>query len=1698
MPDVNASDGEGNTSRLKDVPPTSRRPPRVFISYAHDDDEHKQAVVDFWMFLRSIGIDAQLDEPDSDRPRDWAIWMGQQIREADHVLLIASPAYKRRAEGRELPAAGRGAQWEAQLIRDAFYADQARGATRFLSVLLPGRTVDDVPDWMGPASRTQYQVHDLSVSGSLDLVRYITGQARRIPELGTPPVLDTTFGRQGAFSVHSPEPVQGSADEPDHADIAASDTANMGLRTRVDIEVSLDDKNYLTATTKVEDTLLGCVASPLPASVKNAWAALTEPPAVAAKRLDVIGESLAGLLFDEATTQAISRILNRLLPENGIDFVVHGDAATQALPIELLRMPNAGTSSSRPSAELEARDAWRAVALSPGVTIRRQLVGAPRPAPLKLAGPVKVIAAVAAPEETRTASAPLDVEAEMQAIQDATTLSVGGTGQLRILEVADLPSIVAAVGGTTGDSFHVLHLSAHGGRGSIELEDEDGNPVSVTARQLVDALRAAGRGVPLIVLSACSTSRPGSAEGLALATGLIAGGADRVIAMQAPVSDRFATALARALYVRLVEHPDEPVAVALAAARRDADLLTSAADRPSGGESGSSADSKSNPPEWGLPLLLCAAEDAPLVDSQLVNEPLRRPTQSQGGGSVRELGVGRLIGRRSQLRTTMAVLRRMPKASDLFGARGGVVLHGIGGIGKTAIAGRAISRLRDDGWAIAIHEGRWDPNSLLNAAAAALEVAATRGSVAGAALDDTDGKSAVLLAEALRSPELDDARRLELLGEVLARRRVLIVFDDFEMNLTEGGDEFVDPVLGGVVASLARQAATSSDGGGLLMTSRYLLPQPYGRMLAPVPIPPMTRAELGRLFLRLPAVRGLTSAQQRVLVRTIGGHPRLVEFVDALLRGGIANLADVTDKLQDLAERQGLDPTATIDDLDQSLRSALIAGSADIVLDSLLGLLETAEREVLEQVAVCRIPLELVDLSRIVDARHDSAVALSGSPDDRVPRDLLAIVRRLRDLTLLLPGPSVEIHPWTAQLIGEASESPGAARQRHELASAMHMARIEEGRASYDDVIDIAIHHAALGEYDEVASLARTVFGLIEGTFARLAFVADILDVVPATERAWSLIADYGVRSMIVAGDLPTAAKQVSAIHQATLLRASADPDDVLSQRDLSVSHNRLGDLARAAGDLAEARTNYQASLDIRTRLADAEPSDPHRQRDLAVSYSIFGDLAQASGDLAEALRSHALSLAVVERLASGDPTDLNLQRDLSICHNRLGDLARGMGDLASARTSYEACLDIRTRLVESDPSNADWQRDLSIIHNRFGDLARATGDLAAARTSYQADLDIAIRLAEADPNNAMWQRDLSVSYGRFGDLSRDVGDFAAARSSYEACLDISARLASADPTNTEWQRDLAINSNRLGDFARSVGDRVTARANYVTDLEITDRLARSDTANTNWQRDLSISHSRIGDLAGDDGDLDLARSSYEASFEIVARLAAADPTNVEWQRDLAIGYGRLGDLASDAGDIEKAQENYAASLDIRTRLCASDPSNTQWQRDLAVTHGRLGDLADEAEDPGSARTYYEESVAIVARLANTDPDNAEWQRDLCICQARLGGLAREAGDFEAARAYYEAGVGIAAGLVASDPSNAGWHRDLAGCHLGLGDAARDGGDIETARLNYEAGLEISRRWSDAAADPEGWQAQVDEIATSRISGLDNAVEGTT
>ena len=114
-----------------------------------------------------------------------------------------------------------------------------------------------------------------------------------------------------------------------------------------------------------------------------------------------------------------------------------------------------------------------------------------------------------------------------------------------------------------------------------------------------------------------------------------------------------------------------------------------------------------------------------------------------------------------------------------------------------------------------------------------------------------------------------------------------------------------------------------------------------------------------------------------------------------------------------------------------------------------------------------------------------------------------------------------------------------------------------------------------------------------------------------------------------------------------------------------------------AQGDLPAALTSYRASLAIPERLAKADPGNADWQRDLSVSHDRIGDVQVAQGDLPAALTSYRASLAISERLAKADPGNAEWQRDLIVSYVKLSDVT---GDKMYAVQALDIALAMQKR----------------------------------------------------------------------------------------------------------------------------------------------------------------------------------------------------------------------------------------------------------------------------------------------------------------------------------------------------------------------------------------------------------------------------------
>ncbi len=562
-----------------------------------------------------------------------------------------------------------------------------------------------------------------------------------------------------------------------------------------------------------------------------------------------------------------------------------------------------------------------------------------------------------------------------------------------------------------------------------------------------------------------------------------------------------------------------------------------------------------------------------------------------------------------------------------------------------------------------------------------------------------------------------------------------------------------------------------------------------------------------------------------------------------------------------------------------------------------------------------------------------------------------------------------------------------------------------------------------------------------------------------------------------------------------------ADPTNAGWQRDLSVSHEQVGDVLLAQGDVAGALTAYRASLTIRERLAASDPTNADWQRDLSVSHNKVGDVLLAQGDAAGALqrlsrdpgdrraaggrRPHQRRVAARPvgqpqqgrrraagpggpgrgpRRLSGVPGDRRAaggqrshQRRLAArprrsATSKVGDVLLAQGDLAGAlqrlpRDAWRSASAWR----RADPTNAGWQRDLSVSHNKVGDVLVAQGDLAGALRAYRATLAIAERLAAADPTNAGWQRDLSVSHNKVGDVLRGPGRPGRGAAPPTAA---SLAIARAPGGGRPHQRRLAARpvgqpqqgrrrAAAQGDLAGGAA-RPTARA-----LAIRERLA----GRRPQQRRLAARP--VGQPRQGRRRAAWPRATWPGRCAPTARpwrspsaWRPADPSNAGWQRDLSVSHSKVGDVLVAQGDLRRgAAPPTARPWRSPSAWRPPTPATPAGSATCRSATTRSATCCVAQGDLAGALAAYRAALAIAERLAAADPTNAGWQRDLSVSHEQ--GRRRAAwprGTWPGRCAAYRASLAIRERLAAADPSNAGWQRDLSVSHNKIGDVLRGPG----------------------------------------------------
>ena len=1167
-----------------------------------------------------------------------------------------------------------------------------------------------------------------------------------------------------------------------------------------------------------------------------------------------VGRLLGERFLPDAVATALTDAVQRAQARNsalrlGLEIV---DEQLADLPWETLTVPG----QPDPLVLNDRVEVHRLVPPLPGVEV---------PA-VRIPGPLRVLAVIGSPDDS---TGPLlDYETELRRILDAVDPARRGDAYVEILQWGSVESIRTAL---QRRRFHILHISCHAKPGVLQLERRDGKVDDVTVQRFIADALPADRGVPLIVLAGCSTAltpapvvgrnghgsaseapKPGTAAALAdtdaaaasateqgralggFARGLVQRGVPAVLAMTAPVTDIYATALAAQTYGELAAAQRPDPLTALSRARRTLETLRrgAVATGGAGATSGNRDSVERAAPwaEWATPTLVTSGGLMTLFDRGEPMDELDRAVEPVFDTAMVVRRVGDFVGRRVEQRRLLAALRDGAQHA-------GVLIHGIGGVGKSTLTAQLIHHLGPETGLLVPVSGTTplSPDSILET---------FRARLFGYCIErDLPDRSPLRqLAAALMDATPPWQTRLEYVRQVvLSQLPVTLLLDNAEDLLTAGERpeddpatrfEFANRDLADFLAGWIALADVTGGRARTVVTSRvpFSLPKRAERRLLAHHLGPLSLAETRKLLWRLPALDALSLTEQERAVAVVGGHPRTLEYLDALLAGGKARFADIDTRLRGLLDARGIpNPEEWLVGqgprrIDQALAEAVTLAVDDAVLGALVDRLTPDAARLLTGMAVFQMPVDYIGVAwahhgpttvpdvdadlvhRLTTAQSilDSAAARDTSEEndaDEAQADLQATMAAFQaDLALWRTPPVDAGRPdVTAALqqlatLGLVAPAPGPDDTPGDAPTGWFVHRWTASTLTAPATSRRPPSHRtqrepSVGPCDRSATTGASA-GFTDAHKRAAAYWTWRVRVWPQ-DRTVDITQFLQARHHFYAGgDLDGALAVNSAItqqldtwgawtwardlHEETLQWVSSGSGD-----EAHALHE-LGIFAQRRGDYKAAETYYRDSLTINEEIGDRASA--------SASYHQLGILAERRGDYEAAETYYRDSLTI--------DVEIGDRAGVANSYGQLGNLAYRRRDHDTAEIYYRDSLAIREEIGDR-PGTAK-------SYHQLGMLAEQRGDHDTAETYYRDSLAIKEEIGDR-PGAA-------TSLHQLGVLAQRRGDYKTARTYYRDSLAITAEIgdrAVAAATTSQ----LGILETEQGRPAQGMGYQITALA---------------------------------------------------------------------------------------------------------------------------------------------------------------------------------------------------------------------------------------------------------------------------------------------
>jgi len=933
------------------------------------------------------------------------------------------------------------------------------------------------------------------------------------------------------------------------------------------------------------------------------------------------------------------------------------------------------------------------LAAMPKITFLRSIADIPKPVKDLISGKIKILAIISSPLNL-TNRERLNIEQEkMQILQSLDRAIATGRIEIEFEDEATLTNIQSRL-----DEMkpHIIHYTGHGsyedGVGYLILEDDDGRARPVD-NNTVATLFSGYPSIRLIFLSGCQTAKTSGREAFTdVTTPLIKGGVPAVISMQYSVSDTTAISLAVKFYRDICN--GEPIDTALTNARRQI-LLNEGAHHV----------------DFATPVLYTTNPDSLKIDfkDKPIWGDIKLPDISTNiSVDLTNLG-NEFIGRRKELR----------RIKDDFFRRNirSVIIHGIGGIGKTVTASQCAIRLKKYFTGIL----SFKCTSGFNVEELLIKI------------NDYLIRNKVDVFDQICTAPIPIGQKISYLSQILIQIKLLLIFDNFE-DVLDSDNKFKtikDPVLRDAFQTLINQC---SDGTKFLFTSRYTFDLTDGRLtnvLDEINFGEMSEPEAFMLFNKFPEIAVEDFYTKREIYRKIGGQPYVINIF-----GRHTKNRSVAEILKDL-----------------SVVNKEMA--VFILLERSYNSLTGAGRTLLDRISIFEKPVVLECLQWMVDKDN-----VLDEIDELVHWGMITKIDIERTARF-------QCHTIVRDFMRERTEE-GDIKQWLVKGGEFYEDLYEKDN-DIGDYLEARHLHFRAGEYDRAGEIVANTgeilhrWGFIE-LVKRLNLETIDTASVQVKANAWhhlgiihqdqgeyALALEMFEKSLEINNELGDKAgiskslHQIGIIHQLQgeyalafeMFEKSLEIDKELGDKSgISKSLHQIGRIHQNQGEYALAFEMFEKSLEINNELGD--------KAGISKSLHQIGRIHQDQGEYALALEMFEKSLEINKEL--GDKSGI------AYSLHQIGRIHQDQGEYALALEMFEKSLEIKKELGD--------KAGIASSIGQIGRILEEKEDYKGAMKNYQTALSIFTELKSPDQEIAkqlLSQLSSKIGEDRFNEYLAEI-----------------------------------------------------------------------------------------------------------------------------------------------------------------------------------------------------------------------------------------------------------------------------------------------------------------------------------------------------